>query len=162
LQTYLAGIRFVKEVTLEPPESKKSVRDLSWIPNTNSLFEKQGAVLVDGACSFIYKALGLDNDTFAPYHKEHYLEDIRQRVVQQLSDWASDRSMAEQSIGEFYKERPSSLQRPMTSLRDVDEAGSIRFAYRDFNGKGLDSDDARTIMRFTRFGSANDDVLGEQ
>lgn len=162
LQTYLAGIRFVKEVTLEPPESKKSVRDLAWIPNTNYLFEKQGAVLVDGACSFIYKALGLDNDTFAPFHKRHYLEDIRQRVVHQLSDWASDKSMAEQSIVNFYKERPSSLQRPMTSLRDVDEAGEIRFAYRDFNGKKLDPDDARAVMRFTRFGSANDDVLGEQ
>ena len=162
LQTYLAGIRFVKEVTLEPPESKKSVRDLSWIPNTNYLFEKQSAVLVDGACAFIYKALGLDNETFAPHHKNYYLEDIRQRVVHQLSDWASDKSMAEQSIGDFYRERPSSLQRPMTSLRDVDEAGLIRFAYRDFNGKGLDSDDARAVMRLTRFGSANDDILGEQ
>lgn len=162
LQTYLAGIRFVKEMTLEPPESKKAVRDLAWIPNTNHLFEKQGAVLVDGACSFIYKALGLDNETFAPYHKRHYLEDIRHRVVHQLSDWASDKSMAEQSIVNFYKERPSSLQRPMTSLRDVDEAGEIRFAYRDFNGKNLEADDARAVMRFTRFGSANDDVLGEQ
>lgn len=162
LQTYLTGIRFVKEVTLEPPESKKSVRDLSWIPNTNYLFEKQSAVLVDGACAFIYKALGLDNETFAPHHKNHYLEDIRQRVVHQLSDWSSDKSMAEQSIGDFYRERPSSLQRPMTSLRDVDEAGFIRFAYRDFNGKALDSDDARAVMRLTRFGSANDDILGEQ
>lgn len=162
LQTYLAGIRFVKEVTLEPPERKKSVKDLSWIPNTNYLFEKQSAVLVDGACAFIYKALGLDNETFAPHHKNHYLEDIRNRVVHQLNDWSADKSMAEQYIGDFYRERPSSLQRPMTSLRDVDEAGFIRFAYRDFNGRSLDSDDARIVMRFTRFGSANDDTLGEQ
>ena len=162
IQAYLTGIRFVKEVTVAPPAAKHAVRDLSWIPNTNFVFEKQGAVLVDGACSFIYKALGLDNETFAPYHKQHYLEAIRKRVADQLSDWASDKSMAEQSVGAFYQERPSSLQKPMTSLRDVDEAGFIRFAYRDFNGKRLEPDDARAVMRFTRFGSANDDILGEQ
>ena len=162
IQAYLTGIRFIKDVTAAPPEAKQAVKDLSWIPHTNFLYEKQGAVLVDGACSFIYKALGLDNETFAPYHKQHYLEAIRKRVAGQLSDWASDKSMAEQTIFAFYQERPSSLEKPMTSLRDVDEAGFIQFAYRDFNGKSLQPDDARAVMRFTRFGSANDDVLGEQ
>lgn len=162
LMSYLCGVSYIKAVTIAEPAKKGAVKDLSWIPNTNALYDKHKVNFVDGACAFIYKALGLDNDTFAPVHKKHYLEDIRRRVSQQLSDWASDRSMAAQKVDDFYRERPSSLQRPMTSLRDVDEAGFIKFAGRDFDGRSLDPEEARKVMRLARFGAANDDVQGEQ
>lgn len=162
IQSYLAGIKFVKDVTTAEPDKKGGVSDLSWLPKVNYMYERQQRVLVDGMCAFIYKALGLDNEKFAPFGREHYLAEIRERVDMQLKDWASDKAMAEQSIDNFYRERPSSLQRPMTSLRDVDEAGTIAFSYRDFNGKRLAPEDGRAVMRFTRHGAANDDTQGEQ
>jgi hypothetical protein len=47
-------------------------------------------------------------------------------------------------------------------LRDVDEAGTITFSYRDFNNKRLSPEAGRAVMRFTRHGAANDDIQGEQ
>lgn len=162
IQAYLGGIRFVKDVTTAEPDMKSRVTDLSWIPYVNVAYVRQQRALVDGLCAFIYKALGLDNEKFAPFGREHYLAEIRGLVDSQLKDWASDKSMAEQSIGNFYRERPSSLQKPMTSLRDVDEAGTIAFSYRDFNGKKLSPEAGRAFMRFIRHGAANDDTQGEQ
>ncbi len=53
------------------------------------------------------------------------------------------------------------MNRPMTSLRDVDEAGTIYFGHRDLNGRhGLEDGTVRRVMKFIRRGVAEGSDTG--
>jgi len=163
IQAYLAGVAYVRDITLAEPDKKKAVDDLAWIPTVNKLYRKpatQGP-LVNGICSFIERAIGLDNPDFAPGGREHYQRMVRDKVHALLARWSTDDLLAEQSLKSFFDEQRSSLDRPMTSLRDVDEAGDIHFGNKDLNGRRLDSATARRVMVFIRHGVAEGTEAGD-
>jgi hypothetical protein len=68
----------------------------------------------------------------------------------------------QRSLMDYFKAQPSVMNRPMTSLRDVDEAGVIYFGHRDLNGKhGVSDGVARRVMQFIRRGVAEGTDLGD-
>lgn len=156
IQAYLTGVRFVRDLSNAAPDKKHEVRDLAWIPNIVKEFGNAATKgpLVQGLCTFVEKAIGLDGD-FAPGGKQHYQEAIRNRVEQMLTSWARDILGEQRGLYDYFRAQPSVMNRPMTSLRDVDEAGSIYFAHRDLDGgRGIDDATARRVMRFIRSGVA--------
>jgi hypothetical protein len=63
---------------------------------------------------------------------------------------------------DYFKAQPSVMYRPMTSLRDVDEAGTIYFGHRDLDGRHRVSDAvARQVMKLIRRGVAEGTDLGD-
>ncbi|WP_018973883.1 helicase-related protein [Rudaea cellulosilytica] len=165
IQAYLAGVAYVSEVHAAPADKKHSVRDLSWIPNIVSLYNGHATrgPLVANLCGFVEKAIGLDNETFAPGGKQHYQELIKDRVEAMLTGWARDMLGEHRGLGDYFRAQSSVMKRPMTSLRDVDEAGFISFGYRDLDGARGKIDDraARRVMKLIRGGVADGGNDGE-
>ena len=58
--------------------------------------------------------------------------------------------LAFQRLGDFWSNRLSGLQRPMTSLRDVDAAGTIRASRVDMQSRRLDDEAVDAAMAFLR------------
>lgn len=164
IQAYLTGVRFMQDVTTADPDKKLSVIDFSWIPNVNRIFKKEASqkILVDGICKFIERAVGLDNEDFAPGGKEHYREVIHNKVYSLLQGWASNELQAEQTMAAYFNEQSSVMAKPMTSLRDVDEVGNIHFGNRDLNGRRLETGAARQVMVFMRQGVAEGGESGDR
>jgi hypothetical protein len=164
IQAYLTGVRFMQDVTTADPDKKLSVIDFSWIPNVNRIFKKEASqkILVDGICKFIERAVGLDNEDFAPGGKEHYRELIHNKVYSLLQGWASNELQAEQTMAAYFNEQSSVMAKPMTSLRDVDEVGNIHFGNRDLNGRRLETGAARQVMVFMRQGVAEGGESGDR
>lgn len=165
IQAYLAGVAYITDVHAAPPDKKQSVRDLSWIPNIVSQYNGQATrgPLVANLCRFVERAIGLDNETFAPGGKQHYQELVKDRVEAMLSGWARDMLGEQRGLGDFFRAQSSVMKRPMTSLRDVDEAGFISFGYRDLDGARGKIDDraVRKVMRLIRGGVADGGKDGE-
>ncbi len=60
---------------------------------------------------------------------------IREKVETLLTNWARDALGEQRSLMSYFSAQPSVMHRPMTSLRDVDEAGVITFGHRDLDGR---------------------------
>jgi hypothetical protein len=163
IQAYLTGVRYVSELYQLDPDKKHTVRDLSWIPLIVDIYKNAATKgpLIKGICEFVEKAIGLDGD-FAPGGKQHYQELIRERVETLLTNWARDALGEQRYLMDYFKAQPSVMNRPMTSLRDVDEAGFIYFGRRDLNGRyGVSDEVARKVMKFIRCGVAEGTDLGD-
>lgn len=164
IQAHLAGVSYIQGVVSAPPEVKHSVPDLSWIPHIVRQYE--GAAtrgpLVGGLCSFVERAVGLNNEDFAPGGKQHYQELIRDRVEAMLSGWSRDILGEQRGLGDFFRSQGSVMKRPMTSLRDVDEAGYISFGHRDLDGgRRLDDSTVKPVMRLIRRGVVEGSEQGD-
>ena len=164
IQAYLAGVAYVHDIFAAAPDKKHTVRDLSWIPMIVNLYNGQATrgPFVASVCAFIETAIGLDNEAFAPGGKQHYQEVIRDRVEAMLSGWARDMLGEQRGLGDYFRSQSSVMKRPMTSLRDVDEAGYISFGYKDLDGaRKIDDRAARRVMRLIRGGVADGGDHGE-
>lgn len=163
IQAYLTGVRYMQDITNAKPEDKQKVVDFNWLPFVNKEMKKEASQkqLVDGLCKFIERAIGLDNEDFAPGGKEHYRKVIENKVYSLLLGWASNALQSEQKMSSYFNEQPSVMDKPMTSLRDVDEVGNIHFANTDLNGKWLETSAARDVMIFTRLGVAEGGESGD-
>lgn len=64
-------------------------------------------------------------------------------------------------MSSYFNEQPSVMDKPMTSLRDVDEVGNIHFGNKDLNGRWLEMGAARRVMVFTRLGVAEGGESGD-
>jgi hypothetical protein len=163
IQAYLTGVRYFADLYRLDPDKKHTVRDLAWIPFIVALYKNPAAKgpLIKGICEFVEKAVGLDGD-FAPGGKQHYQELIRERVETLLTSWARDALGEERTLMDYFKAQASVMNRPMTSLRDVDEAGVIYFGHRDLDGRhGVSDVVARRVMEFIRRGVAEGTDLGD-
>lgn len=163
IQAYLAGVRYIGDFYKLDPDKKHTLRDLSWIPSIVDLYKNPSskAPLVRGICEFVEKAVGLDAE-FAPGGKLHYQELIREKVETLLTNWARDALGEQRSLMSYFSAQPSVMHRPMTSLRDVDEAGVITFGHRDLDGRhGVSDAVARRVMQFIRGGVVEGTDLGD-
>ncbi len=94
--------------------------------------------------------------------KQHYQELIKERVTTLLNGWTRNPLGEERSLAQYFASQASVMNRPMTSLRDVDEAGYIFFSRRDLLGaRSVDDAEARRVMRFIQRGVAESEVAGD-
>jgi len=163
IQAYLAGVCYVRDVLTAEPEKKERVNDYSYIPTILKMYGNpaQRGPFIKGICDFVEKAIGLGDMAFAPGEPQHYQEIVRQRVEDLLNSWERDALGETRPLSEYFKAQGSVMNRPMTSLRDVDEAGIIYFGHRDLNGKHrLDDSTVRRVMKFIRRGVAEGSDTG--
>ena len=163
IQAYLTGVRYMRDITNAAPDDKQKVTDFNWIPFVNKVMKQEASQkqLIEGICRFLERAIGVDNEDFAPGGKEHYKQVISDKVHSLLLGWASNELQSDQTMSSYFREQPSVMNKPMTSLRDVDEIGNIHFGNKDLNGRWLETAAARKVMAFMRQGVAEGGESGD-
>lgn len=163
IQAYLTGVRYMQDITNADPDDKQKVTDFNWLPFVIAVMKHEASQkkLIDGICRFLERAIGVDNEEFAPGGKEHYQQVIADKVYALLQGWASNELQASQSMASYFNDQTSVMNKPMTSLRDVDEIGNIHFGNKDLNGRWLESAAARKVMIFMRQGVADGGESGD-
>lgn len=155
IQAQLAGVAYVQGILNSPPEEKHRVPNFDWIPFVVEKYKGPATKgpLVRSICDFVERAVGLDNEDYAPGGKQHYQELIRDRVHSMLDGWANHLLGAQYTLTDFFKSQASVMKKPMTSLRDVDETGQISFGHIDLGGgRRVDDSTVKPVMKLIRRG----------
>jgi hypothetical protein len=129
-------------------------KPLDHVSHVLDLHSKDKKAFEDHITAFIELAIGL-TENFAPDGKEHYQRMVRE-TVRSFLDEMSTGPYRNTNLSEYFRNQ-NVLRRPMTSLRDVDEAGVIRMGSSDPNPKGkarLMSTEVIAVMDTIRYGTA--------
>jgi len=151
-QSCVCGVSSAREFIRAKDDDKASWRPLEAIPEFISQYESDPMAYVKNVSDFIDLAIGL-TEGYAPEGKEHYEALVKARVRKLLEEMA-ERQNRSSTLRTFFNGANDSLQKPMTSLRDVDQAGRIRLAGKDTNGKRLSDEDVVEVMGLIRHGVA--------
>lgn len=146
VQTWLAGVQFQRRI-VAAPDAEKSLVPLPATVEQLSRILSNPAELADCA-AFVSEAVGIHGSEGQPANPEYYAdliaEELRRIEVAASSDQFTGR------LGDFWNNRLSGLQRPMTSLRDVDAAGTIRASRVDMHSRRVDDEAVDAAMAFLR------------
>jgi len=154
-QSYICGVEPTRGVLDEPAPEKYRVRPQEAISDILASYRKGEQAFLDGLLGFIYRAVGLDAG-FAPEGAPFYVERIDTRI-RQLVTRIGEGPWVGATLPSFFRNQTDPMWRPMTSLRDVDEAGSIRLANWDARGKRQDPETIAEVMDLIRHGVAEVD-----
>jgi Lhr-like helicase len=136
LQLKICGVDYIREMSrartnaqraaLAEPDKVGEIGERSRTDHIN---------LLDELCQFVVDGIGLEHDT-SPLNKDFYRKRINQlfhdaTTAMEQSNWRTE------NLDSFFRQPGAPLNRPMTSLRDVNEAGSIE------GGLGSGSDSIR-------------------
>ncbi|MEK7322078.1 MAG: helicase-related protein [Pseudomonadota bacterium] len=153
-QSAVCGAVSLGNLLALPDAEKGKWKPLDHISQILDLHSQDKKAFEDRITDFIELAIGLTQN-FAPDGKDHYQRMVRDTVRSFLDDMAVG-SYKNTNLFEYFRDQ-NVLRRPMTSLRDVDEGGSIRKGSSDPNPKGkafLDPEDVIAVMDTIRYGTA--------
>lgn len=150
-QAALCGAKSLGDLLRLDDDKKGQWTSLDYCSRVLSLHKANKKDFEDNVTAFIELAIGL-TDGFAPDGKEHYQRMVREEV-RALLDEMSQGPNKTTSLKEFFGNQ-NTLRKPMTSLRDVDQAGLIRRGNHDPEGGKLNSGDVIAIMDTIRYGQA--------
>lgn len=151
-QACLCGVIAMREFARAGDTQKQSWRPNEEIRDFLSDFQQDRKKFIDQVTDFISLAIGL-KDGFAPQGEEYYQDIIRVRV-RRLLDSMAEQQNQNSSLRTFFGQFTDTLSKPMTSLRDVDQAGRIRLARKDDRGHRLDAQEVHDVMALIRHGYA--------
>jgi hypothetical protein len=150
VQTWLAGVHFQRRIVTATDAAKLQLP----LPAT---VEQLSRILANptefaDCAAFVREAVGIHGSEGQPSNPEYYAdlitEELRRIEVAASSDQFTGR------LADFWNNRLSGLQRPMTSLRDVDAAGTIRASRVDTYSRRVDDEAVDLAMAFLRNRSA--------
>jgi len=153
-QACLCGV-IASRKFMEAPDDKKA----NWRPN-DSIRDFSGELEHDfqsfhrELTRFAELAIGL-KDHYAPEGEAFYRGMVRDRMKALLDEMMLTNN-ENSTLREFFGSKRDTLLRPMTSLRDVDQAGTIRLARKDERGSPLYPEDVRHVMALIRRGYAEE------
>jgi len=153
-QSAVCGALSVSRLLTLPDTDKGKWSPLDQASQVLALYNKDRVAFTNRVCEFIELAIGL-TDNFAPDGKAHYQRMVKEKVRHIMEELATGPNK-NSSLYTFFDSQ-SMLNRPMTSLRDVDEAGMIRKGDGDPNPKGklrLEHAEVIEIMDTIRKGCA--------
>lgn len=153
-QAFVTGVTPSRGVIDADEDDKARIKENSLIPEILGWYNSGHKAFLDAVIGFIESALGL-NTNFAPPGESlpHYKE-ILERRIRLILDRIGERDWAGSPLPTFFKGQTDPLWRPMTSLRDVDEGGTIRLSPRDFNRSYQDAATVKAVMGLIRNGVA--------
>ncbi|MGI0549911.1 helicase-related protein [Pseudomonas aeruginosa] len=151
-QSYICGVLALREMMHADDAGKLTKASNSRIPHFLPEYRNDEVGFVNRTVEFICAAIGLNED-FAPAGEDFYREAIHKRVRELLEDMARQENESA-ALRDYFNQFTNSLQQPMTSLRDVDQAGQIRLAKKGERGGTLDRAHVRDVMAFIRRGYA--------
>ncbi|MCL8315533.1 hypothetical protein M9Y48_13155 [Enterobacter cloacae subsp. cloacae] len=155
-QAYLLGVRPSSELIQLPEGEKARTPDYSFIPNVRKEFDSRGDSFIDEINKFVELAVGLCG-AFVPEGEEYYRDRINQRTRNLIVNTWSSPMWGNGNIDTYFNSQPDPMNKPMTSLRDVDQTGIIQASSRDVNGIKQSLDEIRLVMDFLRHGVASND-----
>jgi hypothetical protein len=156
IQAYLTGVVPSRRLLELDEDKKASVPDFTFIPNITKEFKARGNSFVTEITTFIELAIGL-RDGYCPEGEEHYKKMIDDTTRHLLSNWTSSPLFGSGPLDAYFKDQSDPMLKPMTSLRDVDQGGTIQMSYKDGNGKRQKAEDVLEVMDLVRHGVAEDD-----
>jgi len=155
LQCYLTGVVPTRDLLVE--QDKTKVRDFTSIPNVNAELDRRGAAFSKEITGFLERAVGLVG-LFEPADPEHYRCLLAAKTNQVIHDAWRSNLYKNGRVPSFFSGKSSFTRPPMTSLRDVDEAGRIVMSGRDSNNRALDGEDVKKLMGLMRYGVSDADT----
>jgi len=156
LQAYLVGVVPSRELIQLPEDQKARTADFSFIPNIRKAFGARGDVFINEINDFIELAVGL-RGAFAPEGQEYYRARIDHRTRNLIANIWSSPLWGSGKLDGYFKSQTEVMAKPMTSLRDVDQAGIIQASPRDSDGMTQLSNEVLLVMDLVRHGVANND-----
>lgn len=115
-------------------------------------YQRNALQFIDQISNFVFLAIGL-KDGYAPQGEDYYKAEVKKRIRRMVEEMAEQQNK-NSSLRTYFEQNTDSLLKPMTSLRDVDQAGLIRLASKDVDGSKLSDEDVRDVMAFVRQGYA--------
>ena len=122
LQTWLAGVHFQSRFMTAPLASKQSVP----LPTTVDQLDRilSDAVALRDCTAFIREAIGINAAEGFAQNPRYYSDLVAEQVRRVINEASSGQYTGQ--LADFWDHRLAGLKRPMSSLRDVDAAGSIQ------------------------------------
>lgn len=122
MQTYLLGV--VPCVSMLRTPDKKKLETRFQLGEINRAFRSEGKPYMDRIVGFIQQAIGLV-EPYTPTDSDYYRNMIDSWVRGRVNDdWANQTTLTE-SVESYFRDQTRTILKPMMSLRDVDEMGSI-------------------------------------
>lgn len=149
-QAYLCGVLPTRELLLLPDGQKDRVRDNAFIEEIRERDAEAPGQLRQDLVHFGTNAIGLKSN-FAPTGERYYRGLLSQRFGDLLNS-VLDARYRGTSLWRYFNDQQSSLRRPMTSLRDVDQSGLIRGGGSRISP--LSGEILADVMSFIRHGTA--------
>jgi hypothetical protein len=146
VQMWLAGVRHQERFLAAAPDQKAQVV----LPTTVEQVERllRDARAFDDCVAFVVEAVGIGATTGAPTNPIYYSDLVRVAAARIQAVIASGDFTGR--LSEFWSNPLSGLQRPMTSLRDVDAAGRIRASQRTQRNQPLSWEEVGEAMAMVR------------
>ncbi|EJN09816.1 DEAD/DEAH box helicase family protein [Herbaspirillum sp. YR522] len=156
LQAYLVGIVPTCEVIKLPENEKTKTSNYTWVPEITKAYNVRKDAFIADITRFIELAIGLRQGHF-PEGEEHYRRMIFEKTRHLLNQWANSTLYGSAYLRDYFNGQTDTLQKPMTSLRDVDQGGEIRMSPKDADGKKQTGSQVFAVMDLVRNGVAEND-----
>jgi hypothetical protein len=153
-QACICGTMAIREFLRAEESQKPEWKTNEYIRDFMPAFRRDPKQFIDLVAEFFYLAIGLKQG-FAPQAEEFYRAELYSRIRSLLEEMAREQN-ANASLTDFFRQFSDNLQKPMTSLRDVDQAGVIKLARKGWRGERLPVEVVRDVMAFVRRGYAED------
>lgn len=152
VQTWLAGIHYQRTFVAAPEGAKSSARFPGTVEAVDAVFKGATGQASFAACvNFVQTAIGIGAATSGPGNSADYYRDLVRRGVGEMRAEIGSNNFTG-SLREFWEndQNPLRRHRPMTSLRDVDEAGTIHGSGLTIKNKRISGSDLAAAMAFLR------------
>lgn len=164
VQTWLAGVRHNERFVAAPDDQKGSASLPATVEAAARLLRVREDF--DDCVRFVAAAIGIGAPTGAPTNREYY-GDLARSEVERIRQ-VLDSKHYTGGLNDFWKATNTGLQRPMTSLRDVDVQGRIEGSRRSQTNKAITDEQLNGAMvmirnrgvTHTRRGSASELDIG--
>jgi hypothetical protein len=132
--------------------AKASVDSFRYLMTLTRLARRDRIGLQDRLLAFALGAVGYEGRGTSGIGKPVYGERYRQLIDQQMDDLVKDVGQRNNQIelAEYWRATGHAFKPPMTSLRDVDEAGEIRASYVTPEGEKIHPSAFLKVMREVR------------
>lgn len=151
-QEYVCGMNAIERLCAAADDRKRSSQTYAMAPDVRDYLAVPSNLAATEA--FIEKALGL-NFSPSPEGRTYYKSLVKEQLTRYRDDLNVDRLVNATQLVRFFAAR-SSLLRPMTSLRDVDQPGLITESRVDASFKVVKDGATKRAMDFIRKGSGAD------
>ena len=152
VQTWLAGIHYQRTFVAALEGAKSDARFPGTVEAVDAVFKGATGPANFAACvNFVQAAIGIDAATRGPGSSAEYYRELVSRGVDEVRSEIGSNNFTG-GLMAFWKNDQNPLRRlrPMTSLRDVDEAGTILGSGRTLKNKPLSGSELAAAMAFLR------------
>ena len=146
VQTWIAGVRHQERFVALADDQK----GLSTLPTTVEAVDRllRDPAQFDACVSFVAAAVGVQASNGGPTNPAYYRDLVRGAAAQIQASVGSGEFVGR--LGDFWNNPLSGMQRPMTSLRDVDVAGRIEASKRTQHNQTLSWEEVSDAMAMIR------------